>query len=149
VDNEVRKRISDPFGCEIEIVEWIRDFEYGEKGKNPEDKISEWGMSRWATGIGSTKIEPRTDSDECEDKPEDIEREFSRTCWCDKITDVPTRPQSDGTEEDNKSFSCPLMLDLPCLWNRGYTDKRRQSKNYDMTGKERPYHPIKGQLPGY
>jgi hypothetical protein len=76
-DKEVWKRISNPFRREIEIVEWIRNFEYGEKEERSEDEFSERGVSRWAAGIGRTKVEPRPDGDERKDKPEYIEREFA------------------------------------------------------------------------
>lgn len=69
----MRKRVSNPFSREIEIVEWIRDFERDEKEERPEDKIPERGVSRWAASIGSTKVEPGRDSDECEHKPKNIE----------------------------------------------------------------------------
>ncbi|GAB7011461.1 hypothetical protein JCM31271_34040 [Halorubrum trueperi] len=125
MDHEVWEWFCDPFRREVEIVEWIRDFEGGEKEERPEYEVSEWGVSRWPTGICSTKVEPGPDSDEGKDEAKYIEGEFPHPCRCKKIADVSSRPQSDGTEEDDQPFTCLRMLYLPCLWNSRHAGYRR------------------------
>jgi hypothetical protein len=130
------------------VVKRVRDFESGEQEEEAEDEIPERGVSRWAAGIGRTKVEPRTDGDECEDEPENVEGDFPCARRCDKVAEVANRPQSDGAEQDDESFPCPRVLDLSCSRNRRDTGDCGQSEDNDVAEKEKSHNLVR-QFPGY